>query len=165
MSETPSERDPERVERFRAVVERTIHAQTCRAQAHKPGTQTQCRFPTAEAERFLDEAEAALPNREAAPEGLNDAYRERNAVVAALIRTNGWPCWLADAPDAAGWVIVYAETPRGQVSWHVGPDDFDLFDGFGTVAPVGWDGHTTEEKYGRLAALATPPGDPVTKEG
>jgi len=48
--------DPARVEHFRAVVERTIHAQTCRARTHRPGTHTQCRFPTAEALRLLEEA-------------------------------------------------------------------------------------------------------------
>ena len=93
----------------------------------------------------------------AQPEPLDVAYRERNAVVAALIRTNGWPRWVAMAPDADGWIIVYAETPEGQVSWHVGPDDFDLFADFPDIAPGGWDGHTTEEKYERLARLSETP--------
>ena len=103
--------------------------------------------------RIEDEARAAVLSE------LDAAYRERNAVVAALIRTNGWPRWVAMAPDADGWVIAYAETPQGQVSWHVGPDDFDLFADFPTVAPGGWDGHTTEEKYRRLAALSAEQGD------
>jgi len=96
----------------------------------------------------------------AQPEPLDAAYRERNAVVAALIRSNGWPRWVAMAPDAGGWIIVYAETPEGQVSWHVGPGDFGLFEDFPGVAPGRWDGHTTEEKYRRLAALTTGQHEP-----
>lgn len=100
------------------------------------------------------------PERE--PEELDGAYRERNQVVAALIRSNGWPTWITDAPDAPGWWIVYAESPVGQVSWHVGPSDQDVFYGFQKAPIVPWDGHTTEEKYQRLATLGAghhAPGD------
>jgi hypothetical protein len=99
----------------------------------------------------------------AAPAGLDAAYRERNALVAALIRTNGWPAQIVMAPDTEGWWIVYAETPEGQVSWHVSPDDMDLFSdwpvAFGSHHSP-WDGHTTDEKYTRLARLraAAPAG-------
>jgi hypothetical protein len=112
-----------------------------------------------------DNLRAATPAPDSGAE-RDVAYRERNAVVAALIRSNGWPRWVAMAPDADGWVIVYAETPQGQVSWHVGPDDFDLFADFPSVAPGGWDGHTTEEKYARLAALSalTPAGPEEPRE-
>jgi hypothetical protein len=61
------------------------------------------------------------------------------------------------APDAEGWRIVYAETPQGQVSWHIGSRDADLFADFPTAPVAGWDGHSTDEKYRRLAALAAPP--------
>ena len=92
---------------------------------------------------------------------LNLAYRERCAVVAALIRVGGYPAQVVMAPDAEGWWIVYAETPAGQVSWHVSPDDMDLFRdipvAFGTYSR--WDGHTTDEKYRRVAALAPAPAD------
>lgn len=85
-------------------------------------------------------------------DALDNAYRERNAVVAALIRVGGYRAWRMLAPDAEGWWIVYAETPMGQVSWHVAPVDIRLFDG----VPVGsdpWDGHSTAEKYDRVARL------------
>ena len=88
---------------------------------------------------------------------LDMAYRERNALVAALIRSHGWPAEVVMAPDTEGWWIVYAETPAGQVSWHISPDDMDLFSdwpvAFGSKGSP-WDGHTTEEKYRRLAALS-----------
>ncbi len=85
-------------------------------------------------------------------EDLTSVYRERNAVVAALIRTNGWPAALMAAPDAEGWWVVYAETPQGQVSWHIHPSDVRLFS---DVPELGadWDGHDTDTKYGRIAAL------------
>jgi hypothetical protein len=91
-------------------------------------------------------------------EALNGAYRERNAVVAALIRSNGWPAEVVMAPDTEGWWIVYAETPTGQVSWHIAPEDMDLFRdwpvAFGSHRSP-WDGHTTEEKYARLVRLGS----------
>jgi hypothetical protein len=84
---------------------------------------------------------------------LDDVYRERNAVVAALIRTNGWPASLMAAPDEEGWWIVYAETPLGQVSWHVNPVDVRLFDDVPRRG-ADWDGHDTDTKYERIAMLA-----------
>jgi len=93
---------------------------------------------------------------------LDNAYRERNAVIAALIRTNGWLASIVPAPDAEGWWIVYAETPQGQVSWHVNPVDMRLFDGLARQADpdiphILWDGHTTDEKYERVAMLGPDP--------
>ena len=87
---------------------------------------------------------------------LDVAYRERNALVAALIRVGGYKAEVVMAPDTEGWWIVYAETPEGQVSWHISPDDMDLFAdwpiAFGSKSSP-WDGHTTEEKYRRVARL------------
>lgn len=88
---------------------------------------------------------------------LDNIYRERNAVVAALIRTNGWPASIMAAPDAEGWWIVYAETPLGQVSWHIAPDDVRLFDDF-PRSGADWDGHDTDTKYERVARLARSEG-------
>ena len=87
-----------------------------------------------------------------AADDLNAAYRERNTVVAALIRVGGYPSFLVPAPDAEGWWIVYAETPEGQVSWHVAAADLDLFWGV-PAAHAKWDGHDTEEKYRRVNHL------------
>ena len=84
--------------------------------------------------------------------GLDAVYRERNAVVAALIRTNGWRASLMAAPDAEGWWVVYAETPQGQVSWHIHPTDVRLFDDVPRRG-ADWDGHDTDTKYERVAAL------------
>jgi hypothetical protein len=109
--------------------------------------------------RRVERAALAAARRDPEPvasAALDGAYRERNAVVAALIRSNGWKAEVVMAPDTEGWWIVYAETPQGQVSWHISPDDMDLFSdwpvAFGTHHSP-WDGHTTEEKYRRLAAI------------
>lgn len=131
-----------------------------------------------EAARFAtrDEAEAFIGSKFTPPVGepsaravehgflspvpaptLDAAYRERNALVAGLIRVGGFRAEIVMAPDTEGWWIVYVETPAGQLSWHVSPDDMDLFSdwpvAFGTHRSP-WDGHTTDEKYRRLARLA-----------
>jgi len=59
------------------------------------------------------------------------------------------------APDrvADGWCVVYVELPTGQVSWHVQESELSLFSHAYRDIGNPWDGHTTEEKYARLAAL------------
>lgn len=83
------------------------------------------------------------------------AYTERNRLVAALARIGGWTVWTGIDSDAPGYVVVYVETPKGQLSWHVKEDEaralFPHF-AFENVGGV-WDGHTTDEKYRRVAAL------------
>lgn len=85
------------------------------------------------------------------------AYCERNYLVAALskfypaglVRTD-IPDW---DPEWHGCVII--DLPTGQASWHFHDDDADLFAHLGPYAGQ-WDGHTTVEKYARLAALEAP---------
>lgn len=95
------------------------------------------------------------------------AYTERNRLVAALARLlmaatpnapAGSIAWLAEHdPTDADWdpewrTIVFIEGPTGQLSWHLHDSDVPLFDGL----PRGtnrWDGHSTPEKYERVARL------------
>lgn len=87
---------------------------------------------------------------------LNRLYRERACLVAHLAVL--YPTVMAyndtEVPD---WPVVYIDTPRGQLSWHINPLDLDLFDhvwkGRDGFPAYEWDGHTTEEKYARLAQL------------
>ena len=51
------------------------------------------------------------------------------------------------------WAVVIVDLPTGQASWHVAPDDMDLFTGVPRSEINTWDGHSTEEKYARLARL------------
>lgn len=98
---------------------------------------------------------------EAAQGQIDGAYTERNLLVAHLFRA--FPlgiAWWADAPDAPGYVIVYLESDEGQLSWHMKANEAqDLMPDW--LRPEAknagkWDGHTTTEKYARLARLPMP---------
>ena len=98
-----------------------------------------------------DEARAAAHKAETERDG---AYRERAHLVALLAAQ--YPSHIGHTdPSAPDWAVVTVELPTGQACWHVAPADMDLF---GHVEPTpryarGWDGHTTDEKYERIAAL------------
>jgi hypothetical protein len=84
------------------------------------------------------------------------AYYERNQVVAALAK-----CFPSGVARTAieGWSedwhgCVYIDLPTGQASWHFHDSQAHLFAGLPAYTKP-WDGHTTEEKYARLAALQT----------
>lgn len=85
------------------------------------------------------------------------AYRERAQLLAWLATLV--PSVITPAADVYedGWRLLFLHTPQGQLSWHIHPRDVPLFDHVQQVPdgdPRGqWDGHTTEEKYGRIRAL------------
>lgn len=88
---------------------------------------------------------------------MDSVYRERAHLVAHLAAV--YPSALVPGADPSepAWPVVFIELPTGQLSWHVSPDDVDLFahvDTYGKDTPgrPEWDGHSTEEKYGRLGA-------------
>jgi hypothetical protein len=88
-------------------------------------------------------------------DGMADLYARRNRAVLVALGA------AVDAGLSAGigfdpasgpeWPVVYVDLPRaGQVSWHL------------TAYPMPWDGHTTPEKYARVADwLADPEPRPV----
>jgi hypothetical protein len=84
-----------------------------------------------------------------------DIYTERANLLAYL--ATQFPAAIAfNDPDEPDWAVLYLETPRGQMSWHLAPWDLGLFSGHVHVMDseeIVWDGHTTEEKYGRLRLL------------
>ena len=84
---------------------------------------------------------------------MMDVYRERAYLVAYLAAR--YESYLCPAPDAEpGFsVIVYVESPEGQLSWHIADSDLDLFGRVPWNSKVVWDGHTTEEKYERIRDL------------
>ncbi|MFG1683531.1 helix-turn-helix domain-containing protein [Nonomuraea sp. NPDC049269] len=81
-------------------------------------------------------------------------YRERAYLVAHLA-AQYFSAITYNDPNEPDWPVIYIETPAGQLSWHLSPDDLDLFDHVLRVTPdsITWDGHSTEEKYQRLAKL------------
>lgn len=83
------------------------------------------------------------------------AYEERNRVVAVLARL--FPSGVART-EIEGWDpewhgCVFIDLPTGQASWHFHDSQAHLFDGLPPYSN-GWDGHTTPQKYARLAAFA-----------
>lgn len=108
--------------------------------------------------RFLSEKIAECQNqaKEIAKlrERKDGAYLERNKVVAALAK-----CFPSGVARTAieGWHeewhgCVYIDLPTGQVSWHYHDSHASLFEDLPAYSGT-WDGHSTEEKYARLAAL------------
>lgn len=115
----------------------------------------------------LDRALAGLAaERDEQRAAKDGAYEERNRVVAALARTviaNGGVAGIARTA-IEGWSedwhgCVYIDLPTGQASWHFHESQRELFAGLPPYTR-GWDGHTTLEKYERLAALTTPARTP-----
>lgn len=122
-----------------------------------------------QAQRDCDNAQNAelvalsqLAERDAQVERMKEqkdgAYLERNQVVAALAS-----CFPSGVARTAieGWSedwhgCVYIDLPTGQASWHYHDSQAFLFAHLPPYTKR-WDGHTTPEKYQRLAALATGP--------
>jgi hypothetical protein len=86
----------------------------------------------------------------------NAAYQERDNLVAALSKV--FPSHLCRHPDSdTAWEndwrwIVCIHAPTGQLAWHIHDFEQPLFSHL-EVHENHWDGHSTEEKYRRLALL------------
>lgn len=85
------------------------------------------------------------------------AYKERDALVSAL--SNIFPSSLERHPDEdISWEndwrwIVFIDLPTGQATWHIHDSELSMFDHLKRFQGRVWDGHSTPEKYERLAAL------------
>ncbi len=111
------------------------------------------------------ERDAAIAAKEEIGQRKDDAYEERNRVVAALARlalASGYRV-VRTRTAIEGWSedwhgCVYINLPCGQSSWHFHDSQAWLF----ADLPEGgetWDGHTTEQKYDRLHNWRPQPGD------
>jgi hypothetical protein len=89
-------------------------------------------------------------------EWRDKAYAERDALVCVLSKL--WPSHLMlhDIKDVdwdREWMtIVCINSPVGQLTWHIHVSEVPMFAHL-KKRPNDWDGHTTEEKYARLARL------------
>ncbi len=91
------------------------------------------------------------------------AFTERNRLVALLARavlTSGGKAGRRKHEpdndqnwDAEWWTLVSIDLPTGQVSWHFHDSDAHLVADL-PVYEGSWDGHSTEEKYQRVASCA-----------
>jgi hypothetical protein len=84
----------------------------------------------------------------------NNAYRERNTVLALLARMAlqmGWKAGVKHDPtQEQGWQnLLFIELPTGQASWHYSDEDAVLLVGLPEYDAV-WDGHSTPDKYERV---------------
>ena len=81
-------------------------------------------------------------------------YRERAYLLGGYVAMFGG-VFSYDDPATPGWPVLYIETPEGQISDHIHPNDVEVFGDLNipTVEGYPWDGHTAEEKYRRIARL------------
>lgn len=101
-----------------------------------------------------NEIDRLTAERDALVAAKDGAYLERNQLVALLSKVfpagkkqtaiEGW------SEDWHG--CVYIDLPTGQASWHYHDSQAYLFDHLPEYQGV-WDGHTTDEKYERIAAI------------
>ena len=75
------------------------------------------------------------------------------AVLAAI-----WPSVITFSdPNEPDWAVVTIESPKGQLSWHIHRNDLDVVKWIPWVSRddnrARWDGHTTEQKYDRIAEI------------
>ena len=76
---------------------------------------------------------------------LGELYKIRTEHMwhaVAFASAAGYQVGIKFDPKEPAWPVVYIDLPTGQVSWHI------------TEYPGEWDGHSTEEKYARIAAFA-----------
>lgn len=112
-----------------------------------------------EAERrmtvYMDAGLDAREKQDAARAERDGAYSERNQLVAAFSKL--FPASLerhVGDPWEDDWRwIVFIDLPTGQATWHIHDTELPRFDHLPRLAGRTWDGHTTEQKYDRLAAL------------
>ncbi len=85
-------------------------------------------------------------------ENTNNAYKERNQLVALLstVFPSGKAKTAIDGWDEAWHGCVYIDFPWGQASWHYHTDDEWMFEHLPPYTKQ-WDGHTTEAKYAAIA--------------
>lgn len=113
-------------------------------------------------EDALGEAAIGLQDeRDALKAAKDQAYAERNKLVAALSKF--LPAWLERHPEHEEWEddwrwTVFIDGPTRQMTWHIHDSELPLFDHLPRSNSHRWDGHTTEEKYERLAALESVDG-------
>lgn len=110
------------------------------------------------AELAAKEITAYRSDEMALRDGRNLAYEERNRLVSVLSKF--WPSHLCLHPDSdKAWdpewlTIVCIHSPVGQLTWHI-HDDHRLLFAHLQVSDGHWDGHTSADKYARLASFGT----------
>ena len=103
-----------------------------------------------------------------AEEQKDGAYAERDRLVCALSKL--FPASLERHPDSdTTWDndwrwIVFIDLPTGQATWHIHDSELAWFNHLPRFTGKVWDGHTTPEKYARLAALSASPSTQISSD-
>ena len=99
---------------------------------------------------------AAEAGREQERAYKDAAYSERNKLVRLLasLYPSGIKQTAIDGWDEAWHWCVYIDMPNGQASWHFHISDLPMFADLPAYAGE-WDGHSTEQKYANILALAS----------
>ena len=110
--------------------------------------------PTDWKDRLREELAAALTRVAELEAGKDEAYRQRNVLVAAIARL--YPSGIRRT-NIEGWSedwhgCVYIDLPSGQISYHYHDSQSALFSALPTYTKD-WDGHDKEAVENRLAGL------------
>lgn len=122
-------------------------------------------------ERELTELALTAAASDLIAQGADPVYAERDQLVAALSKCFPSHLALHDLSDTnwdSCWRnIVCVHLPTGQATWHIHERELPWFAhlGYDTAQCEGWDGHTTDEKYRRLADLLRQDGPAATGGG
>ena len=111
-----------------------------------------------------ENADPAAPDPDAAPTATDQAYTERNELLAgfiALAEAFGCSCFIMDdTNESEGWRnVVCVELPTGQATWHIHDREMYLFEKLPHHDENVWDGHSVREKYDRVLMLQKIAGD------
>jgi hypothetical protein len=87
------------------------------------------------------------------PEPEYTPYQERSQLLGSLLVPLFGGIISYNDPVHPDWPVLYSETPEGQMSWHIAPEDLGVFTGLQVIPTYPWDGHTTAQKYERLYRL------------
>lgn len=152
---------PEEVEKALEAIERTAYVGHSHYGHSDPKGTAGANCPECQSgSAAVDERTKALSTIRAALASPSDwqtekdaIYDERNRLVAALSKV--FPSALEpdpEEPEVWRW-FVRIDLPTGQATWHVHESSLPLFEHLERSNRRTWDGHSTEEKYRRVAAI------------
>lgn len=81
---------------------------------------------------------------------IDEVYRDRNLLACAVAELAGIGGWTPAEEDPEEWAIVFAETPMGQVSWHVPREMAESL--VRRARSYEYDGHSRDVKNDRMAS-------------
>jgi hypothetical protein len=116
-----------------------------------------CHPPRPAPDRLCHDAADEIERLRAAND---EAYAERNCLVAyiASLFPSGTKRTTIPGWDEVWNGCVYIDLPTGQASWHYHDREAHLFSHLPAYSGE-WDGHSTADKYDRIARAALPKGE------